>query len=56
MFFDHVEIAPKPANERRMVEYLAYGFQYHHIKAVNWNTQDLLSHGNGKKETKKTNR
>jgi len=45
MVLDFIELAVVPAQERPLGQYLAFGFQYHHVRPSNWHFQDLLTVG-----------
>jgi len=44
-FLDHVKLEAVPAQKRNWLQYLAFGFQYHHVQPINWLYQDLFAHG-----------
>ena len=42
---DFVEVSLKPPSERSVLEFAAWGFQYHHAHPTNWNESDMWKYG-----------
>lgn len=46
LYFDHVKLTMVEAKKRPFLEWVAFGFQWHHVRASNWNLDhDLLNYG-----------